>query len=88
MEITNDLFKFTKKNYEKKFKSPIQQSLLIFKKRNMFTPTQNPIMLKTANNGPFYHFNWSYENFTNLPNPITHLIVISLKKTKGKNIDH
>ncbi len=48
MEITNDLFKFTRKIYEKKFKSPIQQSHLMFKKINMFTPTQNPIVLENC----------------------------------------
>jgi hypothetical protein len=73
METTNELFKFIKKDYEKNFKTLIQQFQFNVLKRNMFTHTQNPIMLEIANKIHFYHFNWSYENFTNLPNPITHL---------------
>jgi hypothetical protein len=54
----------------------------------MFTPTQNPTMLKIANNGSFLPFYWSYEVFTNLPNLITHLTLSSFKNTKGKHLDY
>jgi hypothetical protein len=69
MEITNELFKFTENNYEKKFKSPIWQSHFMFRKKNMFTPTQNLIMLKIANNGPFLPFQlilWKFHKPTKL----------------------
>ncbi len=43
-------------------------------------------MLEITNNGPFYHFHWSYENFTNLSNPITHLTLSSFKNIQEKNV--
>jgi len=87
MEITNELLKFTENNYEKRFKFSIQQSHFMFRKKNTFTHTQNPIMLEIAM-VHFYHFNKSYENFPNLPNPITHLIVSLFKKIMGKKLKH
>jgi hypothetical protein len=33
-------------------------------------------------------FHQSFEIFTNPPNPPTHLMVDSLKKVKGKYLDH
>jgi hypothetical protein len=42
----------------------------------------------------FHHFYWSFQIFTNLPNPITHLTVTSLKSSQvkttqeKKHLDH
>ncbi len=55
MAITMN-YLYSLKLIKNQIKSPIQQSHLIFKRKNMFTPTQNPIMLKIANNGPFLPF--------------------------------
>jgi hypothetical protein len=36
----------------------------------------------------FYCFDWSYEIFINLPNPITQLTFSSFKNIKENNLDH
>jgi hypothetical protein len=55
MAITMN-YLYSLKLIKNQIKSPIQQSHLMFKRKNMFTPTQNPIMLEIANNGPFLPF--------------------------------
>jgi len=35
----------------------------------------------------FYHFDWSYEIFTNLTNPNTHLTLSSFKNIKEKKLN-
>ncbi len=76
---------FTHDNLENKLIQTTKSSNPIgFKKKKLFRPTCNTIMLNIENNIPFQDFNWFFIVLTNLPNPITHLIISSLKIINGK----
>jgi len=52
---------------------------------HLTTNYEKPYNVKNLKMVHFYHnYHESFEIFTNPPNPITHIIVSSLKKIKGK----